>query len=246
MLIFGKTDRGCVRTDNQDACFAGETESGAALAVVCDGMGGANAGSLASTLAVKLITDYVNRSCPSAENAEEAEAVLRNALVSANITLYDKSVSAPELNGMGTTAAAVLTCGNEAAIAHVGDSRVYLINDGIHQLTRDHSVVQSLIESGKITPEAARVHPRKNVITRALGAEEEVTVDSTVIPFNEGETLLLCSDGLTNFLEDREIYRVFSENDISDVAERLVERANENGGGDNITVVTVTNRRQKG
>lgn len=246
MLIFGKTDRGRVRTDNQDACFAGETENGAVLAVVCDGMGGANAGSLASTLAVKHITDYVNRSCPNEITAEEAEAVLRNAFLSANITIYDKALENPELKGMGTTAAAVLTCGGSAVIANVGDSRVYLLNDGIHQLTRDHSVVQSLIESGKITPEAARVHPRKNVITRAVGAEEELAVDSTVIPFNEGETLLLCSDGLTNFLEDGEIYDVFAKNDISVVAERLVERANENGGGDNITVVTVTDRERKG
>ena len=190
MQIFSKTDRGRVRTDNQDAYFAGKITDDSVFAVVCDGMGGANAGNVASELAVRHISEYVKD---------------------------------------GT-----------AVIAHVGDSRIYLVNGEIKQLTRDHSVVQSLIESGKITPEDAKVHPRKNVITRALGAEEDVAVDSDCLTLSDGDTLLLCSDGLTNFLDDKDILRVFQNNDISAVAERLVETANENGGGDNITVVTVT------
>lgn len=240
MQIFSKTDRGRVRTDNQDAYFAGKITDGSVFAVVCDGMGGANAGNVASELAVRHISEYVIRSYRDGMDMTDTEKTLKNAIVSANISLYDKAVNNAELAGMGTTAVAAFVKDGTAVIAHVGDSRIYLVNGEIKQLTRDHSVVQSLIESGKITPEDAKVHPRKNVITRALGAEENVAVDSDCLNLSNGDTLLLCSDGLTNFLDDKDILKVFQNNDISAVAERLVEEANENGGGDNITVVTVT------
>ena len=240
MQIFSKTDRGRVRTDNQDAYFAGKITDDSVFAVVCDGMGGANAGNVASELAVRHISEYVIRSYRDGMDMTDTEKTLKNAIVSANISLYDKAVNNAELTGMGTTAVAAFVKDGTAVIAHVGDSRIYLVNGEIKQLTRDHSVVQSLIESGKITPEDAKVHPRKNVITRALGAEEDVAVDSDCLNLSDGDTLLLCSDGLTNFLDDKDILRVFQNNDISAVAERLVETANENGGGDNITVVTVT------
>lgn len=240
MQIFSKTDRGRVRTDNQDAYFAGKITDDSVFAVVCDGMGGANAGNVASELAVRHISEYVIRSYRDGMDMTDTEKTLKNAIVSANISLYDKAVNNAELAGMGTTAVAAFVKDGTAVIAHVGDSRIYLVNGEIKQLTRDHSVVQSLIESGKITPEDAKVHPRKNVITRALGAEENVAVDSDCLNLSNGDTLLLCSDGLTNFLDDKDILTVFQNNDISAVAERLVETANENGGGDNITVVTVT------
>lgn len=240
MQIFSKTDRGRVRTDNQDAYFAGKITDDSVFAVVCDGMGGANAGNVASELAVRHISEYVIRSYRDGMDMTDTEKTLKNAIVSANISLYDKAVNNAELAGMGTTAVAAFVKDGTAVIAHVGDSRIYLVNGEIKQLTRDHSVVQSLIESRKITPEDAKVHPRKNVITRALGAEENVAVDSDCLNLSNGDTLLLCSDGLTNFLDDKDILKVFQNNDISAVAERLVEEANENGGGDNITVVTVT------
>ena len=240
MQIFSKTDRGRVRTDNQDAYFAGKITDDSVFAVVCDGRGGANAGNVASELAVRHISEYVIRSYRDGMDMTDTEKTLKNAIVSANISLYDKAVNNAELAGMGTTAVAAFVKDGTAVIAHVGDSRIYLVNGEIKQLTRDHSVVQSLIESGKITPEDAKVHPRKNVITRALGAEENVAVDSDCLNLSNGDTLLLCSDGLTNFLDDKDILKVFQNNDISAVAERLVEEANENGGGDNITVVTVT------
>ena len=240
MQIFSKTDRGRVRTDNQDAYFAGKITDDSVFAVVCDGMGGANAGNVASELAVRHISEYVIRSYRDGMDMTDTEKTLKNAIVSANISLYDKAVNNAELAGMGTTAVAAFVKDGTAVIAQVGDSRIYLVNGEIKQLTRDHSVVQSLIESGKITPEDAKVHPRKNVITRALGAEENVAVDSDCLNLSNGDTLLLCSDGLTNFLDDKDILTVFQNNDISAVAERLVEEANKNGGGDNITVVTVT------
>ena len=160
--------------------------------------------------------------------------------MSANIELFDMSASEQALSGMGTTAVIALIKDGEAVIANVGDSRIYLVNEEINQLTRDHSVVQSLIESGKITPEDAKYHPRKNVITRAIGAEGTVTADSAVIRLNRGDTLLLCTDGLSNYLDDNEILSVFKNTDISSVPETLVLKANLNGGGDNITVVTLT------
>ena len=173
-------------------------------------------------------------------DSDDLEKIIRNAISSANIELYDMSVGDAALSGMGTTVVVALVKNDKAVIAHVGDSRVYIINETIKQLTRDHSVVQSLIESGKITPEDAKVHPRKNIITRALGAEEKVAVDSSVIDISDGDTLLLCTDGLNNYLDDTDILSVFTENDIADVPDRLVEMANNNGGGDNITVVTLT------
>ncbi len=240
MKIFSKTDKGKVRADNQDAFFAGRISDSAVFAVVCDGMGGANAGSVASENAVRHISEYIIKSYRNEMSADELETLVRNAVISANVELYDMSVNDPLLSGMGTTAVIALVKEGGAVIANVGDSRIYLVNEEIRQLTRDHSVVQSLIESGKITPEDAKVHPRKNVITRAIAAEENVTPDSAVIKLNYGDSLLLCTDGLSNYLDDGDILNIFKNTDISAVPEALIERANSNGGGDNITVVTLT------
>ncbi len=240
MRIFSKTDKGRLRNDNQDAYFAGRISDSAVFAVVCDGMGGANAGNIASENAVRHISEYIIRSYRDSMDITELEKTVRNAVKSANIELFDMSASEQALSGMGTTAVIALIKDGEAVIANVGDSRIYLVNENIKQLTRDHSVVQSLIESGKITPEDAKYHPRKNVITRAIGAEGSVTADSSVIRLNRGDSLLLCTDGLSNYLDDNEILGVFKNTDISAVPEALVERANSNGGGDNITVVTLT------
>ena len=240
MKIFSKTDKGKVRADNQDAYFAGRISDSTVFAVVCDGMGGANAGSVASENAVRHISEYIIKSYRNEMSADELETLVRNAVISANIELYDMSVNDPSLSGMGTTAVIALVKEDGAVIANVGDSRIYLVNEEIRQLTRDHSVVQSLVESGKITPEDAKVHPRKNVITRAVGAEENVTPDSAVIKLSDGDSLLLCTDGLSNYLDDGDILSIFKNTEISAVPEALIERANSNGGGDNITVVTLT------
>ena len=240
MRIFSKTETGLVRTTNQDAYFAGEIADSAVFAVLCDGMGGANAGNIASETAVKRIYEYVLNSYRRNMTEEDIEKLLKNAVISANIELYDMSVNDPALSGMGTTAVLALIRNGQAVMAHVGDSRIYLVNDGIKQLTRDHSVVQSLIESGKITPEDAKVHPRKNVITRAIGAEEEVAVDTGRLSLESGDALMLCSDGLTNYLETEDILNIFKSTDIEKIPAALVDAANAGGGGDNITVVTVT------
>lgn len=240
MQIFSKIDIGKMRSSNQDAYFTGELSDGSVFAVVCDGMGGANAGNIASESAVKIISEYILKSYRTNMGSSDLEKMLINAISSANIEIYDMSLKSLELSGMGTTVVVSVMRGNTAVIAHVGDSRAYLINDDIKQLTRDHSVVQSLVEKGELTPNEAKVHPRKNVITRALGAEENVMCDSDIISIKDGETLLLCTDGLSNFIESTEMLNIFKNEKIEDVAEILVDTANNNGGGDNIAVVTIT------
>ena len=239
MKIYSITDPGRVRSSNQDAFFAGELIPDAAFAIVCDGMGGANAGNVASETAVKVITDYILRSYRAKMDSFDIEKMLKNAIVSANMDVYDMSLKDASLSGMGTTVVAALIHNDEVVIAHVGDSRAYVVDDSLQQLTRDHSVVQSLVESGKITPEDAKVHPRKNVITRALGAEENVVVDSMQLVLKEGQTLLLCTDGLTGYAESDEIFNIFKTTDAELVPEKLVELAINGGGGDNITAVTL-------
>lgn len=245
MQIFGQTDIGKVRHTNQDAYCALKLTDDSVLALVCDGMGGANAGNVASETAVNLISEYFINSYRSIMNSETVFKLLNTAITSANINIYDMSLKNPELTGMGTTVVAAFVRDDFVVICHVGDSRAYLINDdGISQLTRDHSIVQSLVESGKITPEEAKVHPRKNIITRALGTEENIVLDFYELSLKNGDTVLLCTDGLTNFVDSSKILNIFKNNDICSVAQNLVDTANLCGGGDNVTVVTVT--KQKG
>ncbi len=241
MQVFSRVDKGKTRASNQDACFHNFLEDGTALAIVCDGMGGANAGNIASETAIKVISEYVMTSYREGMDSFDAENLLKNAVISANSVVYNMSVDNAELKGMGTTAVAALVNSNFTVICHVGDSRAYLIDgDNITQLTRDHSMVQSLVESGKLTPEQARVHPRKNIITRALGADEDVLPEISETDISNGQILLLCSDGLSNYVEADEMLEICKNNDISRLADVLTDTANANGGGDNITVVAVT------
>lgn len=240
MEIYSKIDKGVIRHSNQDAFFAGEISQDTTFAVVCDGMGGAKAGNVASETAVKTISEYIIKSYRNNMSVDDIIKTLKNAITSANIEIYDLSKANEHLSGMGTTVVAAVVRDGNAVIANVGDSRIYLVNDKLTQLTIDHSIVQTLIESGKITVEDAKVHPRKNVITRALGAESEVAIDVAEYNLSKGETLLLCTDGLTNFATEKDILNTFKQNNISDVSEKLVDLANQGGGGDNITVVTLT------
>lgn len=240
MIIHSKIDKGVIRNSNQDAFIAGEIAKNFTFAIVCDGMGGANAGNVASEIAVKTVSEYLYNSYRENMSIDEVERVIKNAITSANLKIFDRASKNETLKGMGTTIVVAVVKDNETVIAHVGDSRIYLVNDRLTQLTKDHSIVQTLIESGKITPEDASMHPRKNVITRALGVEEEVIVDTDFLSLNPNDTLLLCSDGLTNFVTQETILETFLQNDITNVTEKLVDLANQGGGGDNITVVTLT------
>lgn len=240
MQIFSKIDIGNKRNTNQDACFVGTLSDGSVIAVVCDGMGGANGGDIASRTAVESVSGYVSAAYNSKQSNSAVLDLLKNAILSANIEVYDLSRSKEELKGMGTTIVAAVIRENTALICNVGDSRAYIVEEALTQVTRDHSVVQSLIESGKLTPEEARVHPKKNVITRALGVEENVIPDIYEVDFSENSKLLLCTDGLSNFVKGEDILSTFENNDIKDVADILIDKANECGGGDNITAVVVS------
>lgn len=240
MQIFAKSDQGKKRNENQDAYYTGFLSDNSAFAVVCDGMGGAKSGSIASEIATKSIVEYIEKSYSRKLNRNSVLTLMKNAVLSANIDVYETAKKNPDCFGMGTTAVVVIVRNSFALICHVGDSRAYLLTDTIEQITRDHSIVQTLLENGKLTPEEAKNHPKKNVITRALGVEQNVIPDCMEISLEIGDTVLICSDGLSNFLDEKEIFEIFKNNKNEDVTDILVNKANENGGGDNITAVTIT------
>lgn len=241
MKISAKSDIGRVRSSNQDYFLAGELDNGVTWAVVCDGMGGAMGGNIASETAAKMIAGKLSSGYHAGMNDNSVKHLIVSAIESANASVFSKSRSDESLTGMGTTAVVVMINNDTMYLAHVGDSRIYVLSkDSINQLTTDHSVVQLMIDNGEITREEAKDHPKKNVITRALGVEDSVRIDYSQEVYNEGETVLLCSDGLTNFLTDEQILEICRETDSYTLAEKLVDAANSNGGGDNVTVVTIS------
>ena len=240
MKIVAKTDKGLVRENNQDAYAVGELPGEVAWAVVCDGMGGAAGGNIASALAVKVISDKITSSYNEKMRDSSIKNLLDTAITAANIEVYDMAYSRPDLKGMGTTVVAVVVRDNVAHIAHAGDSRAYLVNkDGVEQITVDHSLVQNLVDRGEITKEEAEHHPNKNVITRALGVDKRIDVDFSEIDMQENETLVLCTDGLSNCVNNSEMAEDIKDGQYYAFADRLVKRANKNGGNDNITVVAI-------
>ena len=241
MKITAKTDKGIVRANNQDSYATGELPGGATWAVVCDGMGGAAGGNVASSVAVKTISGAIENCYRDGMKPQSILNMMESAVYRANACLLDMAQQDRSLSGMGTTCVLVVIVGSLAYIAHVGDSRVYIIpKDGsFRQITRDHSFVQDLVEKGSITKDEARNYPGKNIITRAVGVAEAIRVDFTEETLQENDVLLLCTDGLTNFVSDEMITEIIIHSDPSEYAEQLVEAANENGGGDNITVVTI-------
>lgn len=233
---WGITDRGAVRHQNQDAYYLDVPDEGLALAVVCDGMGGAKAGNVASTLAVDTFVEALRSGSLDAKEPDEA---LVRAAELANGAVFERAGSDPACQGMGTTMVAVLVTGQVAHILNIGDSRCYLATEeGIYRVTRDHSVVEDLVRRGRITPEEARLHPRKNLITRALGAEEQVRADLYQLDLREGSCLLLCSDGLSNIVTDQEIlYEIIHGGEKADCCRRLLDIAMSRGAPDNVTAV---------
>ena len=241
MKIVAKTDTGLVRTSNQDSYAAGELPGSVAWAVVCDGMGGAAGGNQASSIAVKLISERISSSYRKGMSGTSIKNILVSAIIAANISIYEIGQADVELTGMGTTVVVAIIADNSVYIAHVGDSRAYILSDGkLNQLTKDHSFVQEMVDIGRLTPDEAKNDPRKNLITRALGVDEDVNIDFCQEYISEDEVLILCTDGLTNYVEPSEIYELTNDNKFYEYSERLVNRANKNGGGDNITVVTMS------
>lgn len=239
MKIQGKTDIGLVRETNQDAYEFGYFENGDCWAVVCDGMGGVSGGQVASSICVEKISEAIKRGFRDKMSVNSAKNLLNSAINTANSAVFKQAQESYELKGMGTTVVAVLVLGSIAVIAHVGDSRAYIINDTVKAVTKDHSFVQLLVDTGKITEEEAKVHPDRNVITRAVGIEYVVDVEFDIVDVNGGDTLLLCTDGLNGYVEDDEIFKIINEYGDSST-EKLVEKANNAGGRDNVTVVVMT------
>lgn len=238
LKTFSVTDIGRRRKLNQDYVYTSRAPVGQLpnLFIVADGMGGHNAGGYASKLAVTTIVEEVR-----GMDAEEPAAVLNRAIDVANAAVYEKAGAVCEFEGMGTTVVAA-TCGEDMLyVANVGDSRLYVIDSQeIRQITRDHSWVEEMVRNGGLGREEARNHPKKNIITRAVGVEERVRTDFFSVELKEGDLVLMCTDGLTNMLEDEEIRRILDgAGDIAGKAEELVRRANENGGRDNISVILI-------
>lgn len=239
MISFGKSDKGCVRPTNQDA-FAIDLQPEAALVAVCDGMGGANAGNVASRFAIEAFMGALRQGIAGgAPDAEGRQALLRQAVDAANDTVYRLAAAQPEFRGMGTTLVGGIAAPDGLTLVNVGDSRAYRIaGQRAERLTDDHSFVEEMLRRGKLTPEAARVHPNKNLITRAVGVDPEVECDLYELALAADETLLLCSDGLSGMVTDDQIARIVADADSLEAgADALIEEAKHAGGQDNITVV---------
>ena len=238
MISYAKTDTGLVRRSNQDFLFAADQPVGPLpnLFIVADGMGGHKAGDFASSYTVNVLKDELKKT-----PMDKPEEILRSVVSIANHKLIEAASRDIKLEGMGTTLVAATVVGNTLYFANVGDSRLYLINDKIRQLSKDHSLVEEMVRLGGIKAEEARNHPDKNIITRALGAEKTVDVDFFDLKLEKGCTILMCSDGLSNMVEDEKIQEIISdpEADIDQKGSALLREANQNGGKDNIAVVLV-------
>ncbi len=242
MKIVAKTDIGMVRAQNQDSYSVGEMPSGVAWAVVCDGMGGAAGGDVASSVAVKLISERITSHYQPGMSGISAKNLLLAAIEDANASIYEMAKSNETLSGMGTTIVAAIVDGQNVYIAHAGDSRAYRVTEeSLIQITTDHSIVQEMVENGELTPDQAKDHPRKNIITRALGAERYICVDFQETVLLPQDVIILCTDGLTNYVETDDIYSVTRKYNYYEYADKLVQLANSGGGGDNITVVAIAN-----
>ena len=239
MQYWSITDAGCVRTQNQDTHLVEALDKNTILCVVCDGMGGAKSGNVASSLAAEVFVQEVKRCWSPNLDMEKQDQILVGAVKLANFTVYDQGMQFEEFSGMGTTLVAVLLLGKSATIVNVGDSRTYSIgNNGIRQITTDHSLVQMMVDRGELLPEQAKKYPGKNLITRAIGTEAVVSCDIFHKNLSANEYLLLCSDGLTNLVDDQEIlFEVVHGTNKQQCCERLLNIAKNRGAPDSVTCI---------
>lgn len=237
MISYGKTDIGMVRSMNQDSIFFSDKSIGNLpnLYIVADGMGGHKAGDYASAHAVEWFVEYV-RDC----QYQNPITILKTGIAKINDMLLEQSAAKPELKGMGTTFVAAVLLPDKVYVANIGDSRLYVVGEEAKQITLDHSLVEELIRTGQLDRRRVRFHPEKNIITRALGTSNEAVPDFFEIHMEKNEKILLCSDGLTNMVEDDEIRDIVMQKTFVDkICDQLIERANYYGGKDNIGVVVV-------
>ena len=241
MKIYSKSDIGLVRSSNQDSCNAEYFPGNSAWAVVCDGMGGANGGDIASKIAVKEITKHINESYKEGMDSESIRSIMEKSVNCANEEVYKKSLLNPELKGMGTTVVLVMIVNDILHIVYAGDSRAYIINEHESvQITTDHSMVQQMVKSGQITETQAKAHPNKNIITRALGVDSKINLDYIEFKLKTNDSVLICTDGLTNYVDSEAICELYNRFPIEVLADKLVFTAKDMGGSDNITVVLIS------
>lgn len=237
MIAFGTTDIGQKRSINQDSIFVSETSIGKLpnLFIVADGMGGHKAGDVASRTSVETFVDFIIHT-----EMSDPVSIIDAAIKQANDKVFELASNNPDYVGMGTTFVVACVIDDKVYIANVGDSRLYLINNDIVQITRDHSLVEEMVSIGELARNEARTHLKKNIITRAVGVEQNVVADIFQIDIQSGDKLLLCSDGLSNMVEDYDIKKVVTGNEsVKDSVLQLVDMANANGGKDNISAVLI-------
>ncbi len=241
MQYWGLTDPGCTRTQNQDAFQIEQLDKNTLLCVVCDGMGGAKSGNVASSLAVDVFTQEVGRTWTADMDQERLDQMLHSAVKLTNFTVHDQAQQFEDFTGMGTTLVAVLVRAKQVTVVNVGDSRAYAINpDGVIQLTEDHSLVQLMVKNGELTKEQARSYPGKNLITRAIGTEPVVEPDIFHHKVERGDCLLLCTDGLSNVIDEQEmLFEVVHGDEKQQCCQRLLDIAKNRGAPDNVTSILV-------
>lgn len=240
MQINGNTDVGRRRIANEDAFRFGTFDDGTSWAVVCDGMGGVHGGKIASSTAIDMVSRKIKKCYNPSMSIGSVENLLLSSITTANCIVFDRGTGDSELEGMGTTIVAAIIKDGEACIAHVGDSRAYKISNGeIELITKDHSLVQEMLDLGQITASELKNHPRKNIITRAMGVEEKIEIEFNTVEFAKGDVLLLCSDGLSGLVEKEELLEIYNTTEFSTLSDKYIEAANDNGGVDNITAVVM-------
>ena len=241
MNIGASTDRGRIRENNQDYYYFSKS-SKLPLFIVADGMGGHKAGEVASKMAVDVIVKVFTEADINKLDREDVIIdTIRRAIVEANNVIFQKSIEDLECNGMGTTITIAYLLNNKLIIGHIGDSRAYSIKDNeLKQETEDHSLVAQLVKNGSITAKEAQFHPQKNIITRAVGTSKSIDIDIVIAEVKKDDIILLCTDGLTNMVDESEIKNIiFTNENMQSACDNLVKKANELGGIDNITVIAV-------
>jgi len=242
MRVACATDVGIMRKVNEDSCKSCMLSENSACIIVCDGMGGAKGGDIASSMAAESIFEFVKKNFEENLSAENVKNILINAINTSNDDLFSYSKDNSEIQGMGTTVVLMIATKGTLHVAHIGDSRGYIFTDeGLSQITMDHSYVQDLVNFGEITPSEAKVHPRRNIITRVLGVHESVKCDYNSFYFPVGSSAIACTDGLTNFADDSLILEYMKNQSGEELAKHLIDFANEMGGSDNITVAVINN-----
>ena len=243
MLVYAKTDIGKAREMNQDFIYVSDNLGDIKLCILADGMGGYKGGEVASSLATLSAKEYIEKNINNIElNSENILSLIKNAMEFANVTVHQKGLLIEELEQMGTTLEICLVYNSKMYIGHIGDSRIYRIRKNIiRRITTDHSYVETLVKDGTITREEAFYHPKKNMLIKALGCTDKIEPDITVKEFLQGDIILMCSDGLTNMLKEEEIYNIIKE-DVENACSKLVSKANEHGGLDNISVILISSK----